>query len=25
LPGKSHGRRNPAGYSPWGLLRIEHN
>ena len=25
LPGKSHGRRSLAGYSPWGCSRVEHN
>jgi len=25
LPGKSHGQRNLAGYSPWGRKRIRHN
>ena len=25
LPGKSHGRRSLAGYSPWGLKRVGHD
>ena len=25
LPGKSHGQRRLAGYSPWGLKRVRHN
>ena len=25
LPGKSHGQRSLAGYSPWGGERVEHN
>ena len=25
LPEKSHGQRSLAGYSPWGLQRVEHN
>jgi len=25
LPGKSHGQRNPAGYSPWDCKRGKHN
>ena len=25
LPGKSHGQRNLAGYSPWGPKRVGHN
>ena len=25
LPGKSHGQRNLAGYSPWGHKRVRHN
>jgi len=25
LPGKSHGRRSPAGYSPQGLKRVGHD
>ena len=25
LPGKSHGQRSLAGYSPWGLKRVEHD
>ena len=25
LPGKSHGQRSLAGYSPWGPKRAEHN
>ena len=25
LPGKSHGQRSPAGYSPWTHKRVEHN
>ena len=25
LPGKSHGQRNPAGYSPWGCKRVGHD
>ena len=25
LPGKSHGQRILAGYSPWGHKRVEHN
>ena len=25
LPGKSHGQRSLAGYSPWGLKRIRHD
>ena len=25
LPGKSHGRRNLAGYTPWGHKRVGHN
>ena len=25
LPGKSHGRRSQAGYSPWGCKRVRHD
>ena len=25
LPGKSHGQRSLAGYSPWGLERLKHD
>ena len=25
LPGKSHGQRSLADYSPWGLQRVGHN
>ena len=25
LPGKSHGQRNLAGYSPWGCKGVGHN
>ena len=25
LPGKSHGQRHLAGYSPWGCKRVRHN
>ena len=25
LPGKSHGQRSPAGYSPWGRKRVGHD
>ena len=25
LPGKSHGQRNLAGYSPWGCKRVGHD
>ena len=25
LPGKSHGQRSLAGYSPWGGKRVGHN
>ena len=25
LPGKSHGQRNPAGYSPWDRRRVGHD
>ena len=25
LPGKSHGQRSLAGYSPWGCIRVGHN
>ena len=25
LPGKSHGQRSPAGYSPWGHKRVGYN
>ena len=25
LPGKSHGRRNMVGYSPWGCKRVRHD
>ena len=25
LPGKSHGQRSLAGYSPWGRKRVGHN
>ena len=25
LPGKSHGQRSLAGYSPWGHKRVRHN
>ena len=25
LPGKSHGQRSLAGYSPWGCKRMGHN
>ena len=25
LPGKSHGQRNLAGYSPWGCKRVGYN
>ena len=25
LSGKSHGQKILAGYSPWGLIRVEHN
>ena len=25
LPGKSHGQRSLAGYSPWGCKRVGHN
>ena len=25
LPGKSHGQRSLAGYSPWGSQRVGHN
>ena len=25
LPGKPHGQRNLAGYSPWGCKRVGHN
>ena len=25
LPGKSHGQRSLAGYSPWALKRIRHD
>ena len=25
LPGKSHGQRSLAGYSPWGCKRVRHN
>ena len=25
LPGKSHGQRSLAGYSPWGHKRVGHN
>ena len=25
LPGKSHGQRSLAGYSPWGITRVVHD
>ena len=25
LPGESHGQKNLAGYSPWGLRRVRHD
>ena len=25
LPGKSHGQRSLAGYSPWGARRVRYN
>ena len=25
LPGKSHGQRSLAGYSPWGCKRVRHD